>query len=217
MAEFEVIVRPFQHKDYAECRTLFSSGLKELIPEITRIVARRYLGYAAFAGVLLLAVAAIRSWSLQTLLVYLIVCGIVTALQYIRVYLGMNGYIYDTLNTDLHDIDKFYQDDSRMFVAELDGQVVGMAGIARKVHHQPGVAELKRMSVSPALRNRGIAKKLLKNIEQFCRGQQYNKVVLKTFSSQYTALALYKKFGFEIEHIDPFSAMFMEDIQVVFL
>jgi len=215
MAEFEVIVRPFEHKDYTECCTLFRSGIKEAIPEMTRIVAPRYLCYT---GVLLLAVAAVR-WSLQELFVYLIVCGILTVLLvYIRVYLEMKGFTDDVLNTDLHDIDEFYEDDSRMFVAELDGQIFGMACIARKAgFHKPGVAELKRMHVSSAIRNRGIAKKLLKQVERFCKGKKYNKVVLDTCSNRYAALGLYKKFGFEIEHIDPYPAMFMEDLKVVFL
>ena len=141
---------------------------------------------------------------------------IVTALLvYIRVCLQVKGFTDNVLNTDLHDIDEYYKDDSRMFVAELDGQVVDMAGIARKGYHQPGVAELKRISVSSAIRNRGIGKKLLKQVEQFCKAQKYNRVVLETTGSQYAALGLYKKFGFEIEHIDPFPAM--EDIQLLFL
>ncbi|KAK3733475.1 hypothetical protein QZH41_007063 [Actinostola sp. cb2023] len=127
------------------------------------------------------------------------------------------GFIDDVLNTDLHDIDEFYQDDSRMIVAELDGQVVGMAGIARKGHHQPAVAELQRVSVSSTIRNRGIGKKLLNQVEQFCKAQKYNKVVLGTSGIQYAALGLYKKFGFEIKHIGPFPAMFMEDIQLLLL
>ena len=91
-----------------------------------------------------------------------------------------------------------YKDGSCMFVAELNGKVVGMSAVVKKEHHKPGEAELQRVSVSPAFRRQGIATNLSKKIEEFCKEQKYRRIILEATESRYAALALYKKCGFKV-------------------
>ena len=101
-----------------------------------------------------------------------------------------------------------------MIVAELDGKVVGMCAVAKKGHHKPGEAELQRMSVSPAFRKQGIAKQLVKLIEEFCNDHQYNRLILSTLNSYSGALALYKKCGFKLITTEPFPYKIFQGVEI---
>jgi GNAT superfamily N-acetyltransferase len=79
-------------------------------------------------------------------------------------------------------------------VAELDGQLVGCAGLRR---HENETAELKRMYVRASHRRRGLARVLLSAAEDQARKLGYRRLVLETGSEQPEALALYLASGYQ--------------------
>ncbi len=58
--------------------------------------------------------------------------------------------------------------------------------------------EIKRMYVPPEHRGKGIASKLLKELEQWIKDLNYSRCVLETGKKQPEAIALYKKHGYQI-------------------
>jgi GNAT superfamily N-acetyltransferase len=79
-------------------------------------------------------------------------------------------------------------------VAAIDGSLVA-CGAVRCI--EPGVAEIKRMYVSPAARGRGIARVLLEHLEREARALGAHRIVLETGVRQPEALALYRRAGYE--------------------
>ena len=111
-----------------------------------------------------------------------------------------------SLKADLKDIGKTYMssDGCHMWVAEWNGEVVGMVGLLHNESHEPGIAELCRMYVVSSYRRMGIAGKLLKRLVSYAREQQYHKIILNTTSAQKAAFGLYKKYGIQLINVVPF-------------
>ncbi|XP_049640522.1 putative N-acetyltransferase 8B [Suncus etruscus] len=112
-----------------------------------------------------------------------------------------NYFINFTLNTDLSDISKYYfsEQGSCLWVAESEGQVVGMVGALpvnepalRREHLQ-----LHHLCVDVGYRGQGIGKALVKTVLQFGQDEDYRAVVLNTTIFQPEALALYQGLGFQ--------------------
>jgi GNAT superfamily N-acetyltransferase len=57
--------------------------------------------------------------------------------------------------------------------------------------------EIKRMYVSPAYRNKGIASKILSELEKWASELSYNRCILETGKRQPDAIGLYKKNGYK--------------------
>jgi putative acetyltransferase len=64
--------------------------------------------------------------------------------------------------------------------------------------YEPGTMEIKRMYVSPGCRNKGIATKILTELEIWAGEMSYAKCILETGKKQMEAIALYKKNGYHI-------------------
>ena len=60
------------------------------------------------------------------------------------------------------------------------------------------VAEIKRMFVNPEDRGKGIASKILKELESWAREENFKSCILETGQKYPEAIALYKKNGFVI-------------------
>jgi putative acetyltransferase len=80
----------------------------------------------------------------------------------------------------------------RFFVARLDGLAVGCGGVAICDDY----AEVKRMYTRPRARGRGIAKALLRRIEQEARAAGKIVLRLETGTNQQEAIGLYERMGF---------------------
>ncbi|MBV8463466.1 MAG: GNAT family N-acetyltransferase [Acidimicrobiales bacterium] len=87
------------------------------------------------------------------------------------------------------------RDDAQMFVAELDGRIVGELGIELASY---GVAELGMM-VATGVRGRGVGSALLAAAIDWARQAGAHKIALQVWPHNEPALALYRKFGFEQE------------------
>ena len=78
-------------------------------------------------------------------------------------------------------------------VARLDGVAVG-CGALRRIDDT--TAEVKRMYIAPDGRRRGIAKRLLAELERLAAGFGYTHMILETGLFQPEALALYDTAGY---------------------
>ncbi|MBI5932925.1 MAG: GNAT family N-acetyltransferase [Chloroflexi bacterium] len=78
-------------------------------------------------------------------------------------------------------------------VAYDDGQPAGCGAIKE---YAPGVMEIKRMFTRPQNRGRGIASKVLRELETWAGELAYKKCILETGKKQEEAIGLYRKSGY---------------------
>jgi putative acetyltransferase len=91
-----------------------------------------------------------------------------------------------------------------------DGLAVGCAGVAIFDDY----AEVKRMYTQPAVRGRGVAKALLRRIEDEARAARKIVLRLETGIRQQEAIGLYKGIGFQQRGpFGPYAAMAARDIE----
>lgn len=62
----------------------------------------------------------------------------------------------------------------------------------------PDTMEVKRMYVSPESRGKGIASKILSELEKWASELSYARCILETGNKQHEAIALYKKNGYQL-------------------
>src|SRR5215467_15470690 len=89
-------------------------------------------------------------------------------------------------------IEQLFEPNVRFFVARLDGLAVGCAGVAIFDDY----AEVKRMYTRPTARGRGVAKALLRRIEDEARRARKSVLRLETGTYQQEAIGLYERMGF---------------------
>jgi putative acetyltransferase len=98
----------------------------------------------------------------------------------------------------------------RFFVARMDGITVGWGGVALFDDY----AEVKRMYTRPAARGGGVAKALLRRIEDDARGQGKSVLRLETGTYQQEAIGLYERMGFRQRGpFGPYAAMPARNIE----
>lgn len=98
---------------------------------------------------------------------------------------------------DIDDVSMAYLSDegNHFWVAELDGEVVGMIGVAREDHHQ---AEIRRLRVAKTHQHLPIAPVLIDTALAHCKKHGYLKIVLDTrLSTQSDALQVLERAGFQ--------------------
>lgn len=113
---------------------------------------------------------------------------------------------------DVRDITGAYlsdgDDGSSFWVAEADGDgVIGMVGVRRE---GASMAKMRRLRVHPDWRQRGIGKRLVREALGFCRDRGYVKVALQAEVEQEAAIALFKRFGFQLTR-----TRMVDDIEVM--
>jgi putative acetyltransferase len=82
------------------------------------------------------------------------------------------------------------------FVAELDGEIVGGAGVGPLPCAEPLVCELRKMYLLPAARGSGTGRKLLETCLDAARRMGYRECYLETLAQMDRARDLYERFGF---------------------
>jgi len=80
-------------------------------------------------------------------------------------------------------------------VAYEDDRPVGCGAIKE---YAPGTMEVKRMYTAPENRGKGIASKVLSELELWASELSYAKCILETGKKQPEAIALYKKRGYQV-------------------
>ena len=117
-------------------------------------------------------------------------------------------------SSDMKDIYSYYveNDDRCFFVAECQGTVAGIvAGLLTRNDDGEAVVELQRMSVSKEFRRRGAGSMLVQRLLAWAREKRAQKVFLGTLDRKVSAIALYKKNGFQLKSSKPFEAKWFEE------
>ncbi|ULL19126.1 GNAT family N-acetyltransferase [Paenibacillus sp. H1-7] len=112
--------------------------------------------------------------------------------------------IYPAEEVFVVDLDEPKVQDIVFVVAYLDGKAAGCGAYRPLDSHS---AELKRIFVDPAYRNRGIASRVMTFLEQDAKQAGFTAMLLETGPMQQESIELYKKFGYELidrfgEYID---------------
>ena len=82
------------------------------------------------------------------------------------------------------------------FVAELDGEIVGGAGVGPLPRAEPHVCELRKMYLLPGARGHGLGHKLLETCLEAARPMGFRECYLETLAQMDRARDLYERFGF---------------------
>ena len=83
------------------------------------------------------------------------------------------------------------------YVAEMEGRVIGGAGIHPLDGGPETVCELQKMYLLPAARGKGLAGKLINMCLAFAKAQGYTHCYLETAPELARARKVYEQFGFE--------------------
>lgn len=111
---------------------------------------------------------------------------------------GVNfpGTVYYDESTD-HLYDVFAAEPrSCYFIAELNGQIAGGAGIFPTPGLPSGTCELVKMYLSPDARGLGIGKALMARCIAAAKEKAYRQIYLESMPELSSAISLYKKSGF---------------------
>ncbi len=90
-------------------------------------------------------------------------------------------------------VDQLFQSEVRFFLARADGLAVACGGVALL----DGYAEVKRMYAKPSVRGTGVAKAVLRRLEDEARAAGMGILRLETGIHQHEALHFYEKAGFQ--------------------
>jgi len=99
--------------------------------------------------------------------------------------------------SDIDNIDAAYMktEGNHFWVAcNPEGQIIGMIGVQ---HHDPGMAEIRRLRVHTDYRRRGIGTALMEKAVRYCQDRGYLKITLDTYMEREPALKLFEKFRFK--------------------
>lgn len=201
----DVIIRSFQSRDSHVVRNIFEQSMGEMRGPFVRDVMCQAVLYGLSLSLPVALLNFVWSpWSLQ--LYFLILFAILIAL-FAGLHIGFSRYIQTCLHTDLDNVESIYlcQKNSHMWVAELNGDIIGMVALVPGDDHEDSfgkpreaVGRLRRMAVLPEFRRLGVAKKLLNELLNHAREIGYKRVVLLTTSAQEAALKFYPKHGFQL-------------------
>jgi GNAT superfamily N-acetyltransferase len=97
-------------------------------------------------------------------------------------------------------VDVFRGPSSAWIVLYDDGEAVACAGLREL---EPGVAEIKRMYVTPRVRGRGYARRMLAELEGIAREAGQSEVRLFTTDMLPEAMALYASEGYTVRSAHP--------------
>ncbi len=91
----------------------------------------------------------------------------------------------------------YFADDgeSAFWVAEYEGQVIGMIGVQKT---DENAAEIRRLRVGEDFRRQGVGALLMEQALGFCQGHGYLKIILDVRIERSPAIALFEKFGFQL-------------------
>ena len=106
------------------------------------------------------------------------------------------GTVYYDPTTD-HLFELFQKEKSIYYVALINNELVGGAGIFPSNGLPLDTCELVKMYLLPAARGIGLGKELIQRSLAFAREAGYKKVYLESMPELTKALGIYEKFGFK--------------------
>jgi GNAT superfamily N-acetyltransferase len=105
---------------------------------------------------------------------------------------------YGTQDQAAVEHDEFLAPNGLFLVGLLDGEPVATGGWRRLPDMGEGFVEIKRMYVMATARKRGLARRMLAELEESARRAGATRVVLNTGIMQPEAIALYESSGYEV-------------------
>jgi GNAT superfamily N-acetyltransferase len=90
-------------------------------------------------------------------------------------------------------LDKLLASGGRLYVAEVDGETVGVGGL-RRLSDTAG--EIKRMFVRPTARGLGVGRAIVERLIADARALGFETIYLESASFMHSAHALYRSVGF---------------------
>ena len=101
-------------------------------------------------------------------------------------------------DTALDDMYREYQKEKAIyFVIEMDGKIVGGAGISQLDNYDGPICELQKMYFLPTARGKGLGTKMMVKCLEKAREFGYEKVYIETMPYMIAAQKLYERSGFE--------------------
>ncbi|XP_057698415.1 N-acetylaspartate synthetase-like [Corythoichthys intestinalis] len=188
-----LVIREFEPEDQVHVQRIFAEGMMEMIFDTAFRGLRRHpesiLLYFTMAAASF--VFTMCWWVIALLPAVVLCCRYLCSSRVIR------GYLEEAMNKDMGHIEEFYinSTDSHLWVAVLDGQVVGVVAVVGQ--KGGGFAELKRMSVDRRCRRCGVGMALGSKVLEFAKTQGYSTVVLGTTAYSPAAHKLYQRLGFQ--------------------
>jgi len=111
----------------------------------------------------------------------------------------VEGFVPDNdTGADIENIHEAYFADggqSALWVADYEDEVIGMIGVQKTSAHG---AEIRRLRVRTDYRRRGLGTRLMEQALSFCRHHGYLKLTLDVRIERGPAIALFEKFGFQL-------------------
>lgn len=104
------------------------------------------------------------------------------------------GTVYYDNSTD-HLYELFLEDKSKYFVATIDDEVVGGAGIFPSAGLPNDTCELVKMYLLPEARGKGIASLLIDKCIAFAKTSGFDHIYIESMPELQTALKMYEKKG----------------------
>lgn len=201
----DLVVRSFESRDSSAVRDIFAASMGEMRAPLVRDVMYQAIlyGFSLLFPVALLNVL----WFSWFLSLYFMILFAALVLLFAALHICFSRYIQSCLDTDLGDVESIYlcQKTSHMWVAEVNGKVIGMVALVPDNDHEENfgkprqaIGRLRRMAVLPEFRRLGVAKRLLYELLGYAKEVGYKQVVLLTTSAQEAALKFYPKHGFKL-------------------
>jgi len=106
------------------------------------------------------------------------------------------GTVYYDPTTD-HLFELFQKERSKYYVALINNEVVGGAGIYPSNGLPLDTCELVKMYLLPDARGMGLGRELIQRSVEFAKQAGYKKVYLESMPELTKALGIYEKFGFK--------------------
>ncbi len=106
-----------------------------------------------------------------------------------------HGTVYYDPTTD-HLFELFRAEKSVYYVAEINGVIVGGAGIFPSPGLKNDTCELVKMYLQPAARGKGLGRMLISKCLEFAKSSQFRHVYIETMPELKKAMGIYEKFGF---------------------
>ncbi len=98
------------------------------------------------------------------------------------------------VNFTMNNLEKFAEPNGRLLLVEVDREIAGTISL-RKIRDDAG--EIKRMYVKPKFRGEKLGNLLIEEVIDISKGNKFSKLYLDTANFMYSAIYLYKKFGFK--------------------
>ena len=98
----------------------------------------------------------------------------------------------------MHLFELFQCKGAAYFAAEINGKIVGGAGIYPSDGLPAGTCEFVKMYLLPEARGVGLGKTLIEKSLQFAKENGYENVYLESMPELKKALKIYEKFGFRL-------------------